>query len=89
MSVPERLDQDLDDAWEVLGEAYQTVMRRYGIVDAYQRLKVATRGKRVDRASLHALIEAQEEIPLEVKNRLKELTPRDYLGKASELALLQ
>lgn len=78
---------DLDDAWEVLAEPVQTVMRRYGITDAYERVKHATRGQRVTRASIAALIDACPEVPPEVRARLKSLTPALYVGYAAELAL--
>ena len=51
-----RLREDLDRAWEVLGEAVQTVMRAHGLPDAYERLKAFTRGRAVDRAAMHEFI---------------------------------
>ncbi len=78
--------QDLDGAWEVLGEAVQTVMRRYGVGDAYERLKAATRGQPiVTRDMIHAAIDGCGEIPQTVKLQLKELTPGEYIGLASQL----
>lgn len=77
--------RDLDGAVEVLGEAIQTCMRRYGVVDAYERLKAATRGQKVNREHLMTLIDSCPELPLDVKNRLKELTPAGYVGCAGEL----
>lgn len=81
----EALAADLDDAWEVLAEPIQTVMRRYGVPGAYEKLKEVTRGKRVTREALHALI-ASLEIPSADKDRLLALTPASYIGKAAELA---
>jgi adenylosuccinate lyase len=80
-----RLLADLEGAWEVLGEAVQTVMRAHGIADGYDRLKAATRGKPVDKTSLHAFI-ASLELPAEEKRRLRQLKPVTYLGLAAELA---
>jgi adenylosuccinate lyase len=82
---PKKMREDLDASWEVLAEAVQTVMRRHGIRDAYERLKEATRGKAIDRQALHALIRGLE-IPEKEKKRLLELTPATYTGKAAELA---
>ena len=80
-----RLQADLDGAWEVLGEAVQTVMRAHGLPDAYDRLKAATRGKPVDRASLQAFIESLD-LPAPEKKRLLVLEPSTYLGLAAQLA---
>ena len=80
-----RLLADLEGAWEVLGEAVQTVMRAHGIADGYDRLKAATRGKPVDKTSLHAFI-ALLELPATEKRRLLQLRPATYLGLAAELA---
>ena len=84
---PLRLASDLDQAWEVIAEAVQTVMRRYGVSDAYERLKAATRGKAaVTRTDLLALMEACPELPLAAKTALRWLTPSSYLGAAEKLA---
>ena len=79
------LADDLDAAWEVLAEPIQTVMRRYGVAGAYEKLKAATRGKTVQAADMHALI-AGLDIPQAEKERLLALTPATYTGKAQELA---
>ena len=81
----EALDDDLSNAWEVLAEPIQTVMRRYGVVGAYEKLKEATRGKTVEAADLHALISSLE-IPEAEKTRLLAMTPASYTGMALELA---
>ena len=81
----ERLAEDLNAAWEVLAEPIQTVMRRYGVAGAYEKLKAATRGQTVQAADLHALI-AGLDIPQAEKDRLLALTPATYTGKAQELA---
>jgi adenylosuccinate lyase len=83
---PARLAADLDSNWEVLAEAIQTVLRRYGAPEPYEQLKALTRGKRgITRESLHAFIEALA-IPDEARARLKALTPSTYIGDATELA---
>ena len=80
-----RLAEDLDRAWEVLGEAVQTVMRAHGIPDAYERLKLFTRGRPIDRAAMREFI-ATLELPASEIERLLTLTPDSYLGVAPELA---
>src|SRR6478735_1611318 len=81
----EALREDLDGAWEVLAEPIQTVMRRYGLQGAYEKLKEVTRGKSVESADLHALIRSLE-IPKAEQDRLLAMTPASYIGKAAELA---
>ncbi|MEZ0310009.1 MAG: adenylosuccinate lyase, partial [Ramlibacter sp.] len=81
----EALAADLDNAWEVLAEPIQTVMRRYGVQGAYEQLKEVTRGKRVRPEDMHALIRSLQ-IPDAEKQRLLALTPATYIGKAAELA---
>jgi len=82
----ERMKRDLDDNWEVLAEPIQTVMRRYGVTGAYEKLKELTRGKeRITRDMLHAFIGGLA-IPEPEKKRLLALTPATYIGKAAELA---
>lgn len=81
----EALEADLEQSWEVLAEPIQTVMRRFGVQGAYEKLKEVTRGKTVQAADLHALIRGLE-IPQAEKDRLLALTPATYIGKAAELA---
>ena len=81
----EALDADLDAAWEVLAEPIQTVMRRYGVQGAYEKLKEVTRGKTVTPEDLHGLIRSLE-IPQPEIDRLLAMTPGSYVGKAAELA---
>jgi len=81
----EALDTDLDQSWEVLAEPIQTVMRRFGVEGAYEKLKEVTRGKTVRAEDLHALIRSLD-IPLEERDRLLAMTPASYVGKAAELA---
>ena len=80
-----RLGEDLERAWEVLGEAVQTVMRAHGIPDAYDRLKAFTRGRPTDQAAMRDFI-ASLELPVAEKERLLGLTPESYLGLAPQLA---
>ncbi len=81
----EALAADLDAAWEVLAEPIQTVMRRYGVPGAYEKLKEVTRGKSVTAQALHDLIQGLD-IPQADKDRLLAMTPASYVGKAAELA---
>lgn len=82
---PTRLSADLDATWEVLGEAVQTVMRRYGLPEPYEQLKALTRGVGISRESLREFI-AGLAIPREAKDRLLALTPASYTGLAAQLA---
>ena len=82
---PERIAQDLDRSWEVLGEAVQTVMRAHGIADAYEQLKSFTRGRLIDRASMREFIGSLE-LPSAEKERLLNLEPKTYVGLAPLLA---
>ncbi len=81
----EALAEDLDNSWEVLAEPIQTVMRRYGVAGAYEKLKEVTRGKTVTAQALHTLIHSLD-IPQADKDRLLAMTPGSYTGKAAELA---
>ena len=80
-----RVAEDLDRAWEVLGEAVQTVMRAHGIPDGYDRLKSFTRGRCIDRDAMRDFIGASD-LPAAVKQRLLQLEPKDYVGLAPVLA---
>jgi adenylosuccinate lyase len=83
---PERLAADLENAWEVLAEPIQTVMRRYGIPDSYEQLKELTRGKSgITRDTLHEFIDRLA-FPENEKKRLREMTPQNYIGEAAALA---
>jgi adenylosuccinate lyase len=84
-AVPERLHDDLDANWELLAEPIQTVMRRYGIANPYEKLKELTRGNRISREGMQAFVQSLE-IPAPAKAELLELTPWSYTGKAAELA---
>jgi adenylosuccinate lyase len=80
-----RMRADLDNSWELLGEAVQTVMRRYGHGDAYEQLKNLTRGKTITRETLAQFLRAVE-LPTAERDRLLALTPLDYTGDAATLA---
>ncbi|WP_294247137.1 adenylosuccinate lyase [Propionivibrio sp.] len=82
---PECLRNDLDANWELLAEPIQTVMRRYGIANPYEKLKELTRGQRISRDEIQAFVRTLE-IPQTVKDELLRLTPGEYTGKATELA---
>lgn len=82
---PEPIEADLDGAWEVLGEAVQTVMRRYGVPEPYEKLKALTRGQRLDPEGLKTFILSLD-IPHDAQQQLLALTPRDYTGRAAALA---
>ena len=79
------LARDLDQAWEILAEPVQTVMRRYGISDSYEQLKQLTRGQRIDREGLHRFIDGLA-IPAAARTALRALTPAAYIGLATTLA---
>ena len=81
----EKLIEDLNNSWEVLAEPIQTVMRRYGVENPYEKLKALTRGKKIDAKILNDFI-ASLDIPLEAKNELYKLTPMNYIGDAIKLA---
>ncbi len=81
----QRLNEDLDNCWEVLAEPVQTVMRRYGIENPYEQLKELTRGKGITREALQTFVTGLA-IPQDAKDRLLAMTPGSYIGKAVELA---
>ena len=80
-----RLEEDLDHAWEVLAEPIQTVMRRYGIEEPYEKLKALTRGQAVSEATFQQFIQSLE-IPEAAKSQLMQLKPRTYVGNAEAQA---
>ena len=80
-----KLTEDLNIAWEVLAEPIQTVMRRYGVENPYEKLKALTRGKKIDAKIINDFISTLE-IPLEAKEELHKLTPMNYIGDAIKLA---
>ena len=80
-----KLMADLNEAWEVLAEPIQTVMRRYGVENPYEKLKSLTRGKTIDAKILVDFISSLD-IPQEAKDELLKLTPSNYIGEAIKLA---
>ncbi|MBA1233829.1 adenylosuccinate lyase [Stutzerimonas nitrititolerans] len=76
-----RIAEDLDNCWEVLAEPVQTVMRRYAVENAYEKLKDLTRGKGITPDALQAFIDGLD-IPAEAKAELRQLTPAGYIGNA-------
>ena len=81
----QRLDADLDNAWEVLAEPIQTVMRRYAIEEPYEKLKALTRGKTINATIMADFIDTLD-LPQSVKDELKTLTPANYIGNATAQA---
>ena len=82
---PRRTAEDLDNSWEVLAEALQTVMRRYGIEKPYEKLKDLTRDQAVTRQTLVDFVQSLD-LPDEVKVELSNLTPAGYTGNAADQA---
>ncbi|MBP9743703.1 MAG: adenylosuccinate lyase [Burkholderiales bacterium] len=80
----EVINKDLDDNWELLAEPIQTVMRKFGISNAYEKLKDLTRGKKLNQSSIATFIQSLE-LPQEVKQQLLSLTPHNYIGLADRL----
>lgn len=81
----ERLAQDLDNAWEVLAEPIQTIMRRYAVAEPYEKLKALTRGQAITRDVLAEFVETLD-IPEHAKQTIRELTPGSYVGNAESQA---
>ena len=80
------LADDLDQSWEVLAEAIQTVMRKYDIPEPYEKLKALTRGnQQINQAVLNEFIDTLD-LPEAEKSTLKSLSPASYIGLAQELA---
>jgi adenylosuccinate lyase len=81
----DRLAADLESSWEVLAEPIQTVMRRYGIEEPYEKLKALTRGNVMDQSTIQSFIDSLD-IPEQAKTELKALTPASYIGNAIQQA---
>ena len=79
------MEQDLDSAWEVLGEAVQTVMRKHGMDEPYEKLKAATRGRTLDASTFSAILDDLK-LPPAARRELEALTPARYIGLAAQLA---
>jgi len=82
---PAIIAADLDEAWEVLGEPVQSMMRRYNIENPYEKLKALTRGKQITQSLLKHFIESLD-LPESAKAQLLALTPSNYIGLAAQLA---
>ena len=80
-----RMGRDLDDNWEVLGEAIQTVMRRHGLPEPYEQLKRLTRGQKLGREAIRAFVQ-ELALPEADKQRLLAMTPASYVGNAADQA---
>ncbi|WOJ95938.1 adenylosuccinate lyase [Congregibacter brevis] len=80
-----RMDDDLNASWEVLAEPIQTVMRRYGVEEPYEKLKALTRGQRVTAQRIRDFIDTLD-IPEDARESLRELTPASYIGNAADQA---
>ncbi len=80
-----RLAEDLDNTWEVLAEPIQTVMRRYGVENPYEKLKALTRGHGITKDALLTFVD-ELDIPDEAKESLRQLSPANYIGNAVEQA---
>lgn len=83
----DKINEDLNNNWEVLAEPIQTVMRRYGVDSPYEKLKDLTRGTRVTAEGMQAFVQGlADEIPDDAKDELLKLTPHTYVGNAAEMA---
>ena len=80
-----KMGQDLDGNWEVLGEAIQTVMRRYGLPEPYEQLKRLTRGQKIGRDAIRDFVQSLA-LPEDEKKRLLQMTPATYTGNAMQQA---
>ncbi len=80
-----RLAEDLDNCWEVLAEPIQTIMRRYNVEEAYEKLKALTRGQAISEQVIFDFVETLD-VPEEAKQAMRELTPANYIGNATEQA---
>jgi len=81
----EKINEELEDHWEILTEAIQTVCRKYGDDQAYEKLKKLSQGKKIDKNIIQQIIR-KSNLPTQEKNKLQKLTPQTYLGLAKELS---
>jgi adenylosuccinate lyase len=81
----DRLDEDLNNAWEVMAEPIQTIMRRYNVANPYEKLKELTRGQQVTARVMSDFVEALD-VPEEAKALMRGLTPANYIGNAEQQA---
>jgi adenylosuccinate lyase len=80
-----RLAEDLDSSWEILAEPIQTIMRRYGVDEPYEKLKALTRGQAISASVIHDFVETLD-VPPEAKQAMRALTPANYIGNAIDQA---
>ena len=80
----DKLQQDLDDSWEVLAEPIQTIVRKHGIAEPYEKLKALTRGESLSKHNIATLI-ATLDLPAEVVTQILAMTPASYIGEAEKL----
>ena len=85
----EKLAADLNEKWEVLAEPIQTMLRKYGVPDAYDTLKALTRGKSISKEDILKFTESLDVLSDEDRETLVNMTPASYIGKASELAKMK
>lgn len=85
----EKLATDLNEKWEVLAEPIQTMLRKYGVPDAYDTLKALTRGKSISKEDILKFAESLDILSDEDRETLVNMTPASYIGKASELAKMK
>lgn len=81
---PTALEEDLNRSWEILAEPIQTIMRRHGVEEPYEKLKELTRGQSLKQESIEQMLETLD-IPESARTLIRELTPMNYTGLASEL----
>ncbi len=82
----QKLMEDLEKHWEVLAEPIQTMLRKYGIPDAYDSLKEITRGKEISKENIQEFVKSLQELSEDDRRTLLELTPSTYVGFAEEIA---
>lgn len=82
----QKITEALESNWEVLAEPIQTVLRKYGIPDAYDRLKELTRGKRISKEDIQEFIKSLDVLSSEDRQNLLQLTPEEYVGYACQIA---
>ena len=81
----EKLAFDLNEKWEVLAEPIQTMLRKYGIADAYDQLKALTRGKNISKEAIMEFAHSLDVLSEEDRNTLLNMTPASYIGSADKL----
>lgn len=82
--APEVLARDLDDSWEVLAEPVQTIMRKHGIEEPYEKLKALTRGESLTQEKIEGLLQSLD-LPADVSDAIRAITPANYIGEAEKL----